>query len=316
MSTQLRLDGLLAKVESTYGTDSAPANATDGVRVSERVWSTLRLEHAFPGTRDGVANGSLIPPAQPAIPAGRMVTLDIAWEARGAGAAYAAAVRPEADALLRACGFASTVDATVGAENVAYSIADSGHESATIYAYAAGNVYKIIGCRGNVVWPVTAGENGILRFQMQGILSAEPDAAALPSITYDAVVPAVAKGMTVTIGAWSPDLLEAEFDAGISVQRLDSATAADVVAQFAVAEAIPSLSISARTVALATHDPYTDASTPTSKAAAVELGGTQYNRIKLADAAAWGSYPEHIEDQGFTGWRIGYRLTDPTITFD
>src|SRR3990172_7827092 len=99
MPTPLRLDGVLAKVQPTSGTDAAPSNTTDGVRLARRLWSSITVDHAWQNDRHEAASGSIVP-LKPAIPRGRHVRLDIFWEAKGAGSDAVC----EAAALFRACG--------------------------------------------------------------------------------------------------------------------------------------------------------------------------------------------------------------------
>ena len=213
MPIPLRLDGLLAKIESTYGTDSVPVVGTDGVRVSQRLWSTLQLSYAWENLRRDIISGSVFPPV-PASPVGRMVTMDIAWEIKGAGSD----IQPEAAPLIRACGWSETD----GALMFTYAIAAQPHDSCTIYAYAGGMLFKIVGCRGTLKWSHVPGELGAMHFNMMGLLTADPAASALGVITsYDATVPLAGVAYGLTVGSWSPDVIAAEFNQGATVQRLD-----------------------------------------------------------------------------------------------
>lgn len=316
MPTPIRLDGLLAKIEGTYGVDSVPVVGTDGVRVSERVWSSLRMEYAFPNERTEVATGGL-GPAPPAGARGRIVTLEIAWEGRGAGAAYSASVLPEADPLLRACGMSRADDFTGGLEKVTYSRADTSHASCTIYAYAGGLLFKIVGCRGNVRWPINAGQIGVMRFAMQGILVADPATTALPAITYDAVLPPPAVSMGLAISSWTPDVVTGEFNQASQISRLDSGNAAEGVGEFAIAHMQETaFNLTARSVPLATYDPYTVRKNSTPQTVDLTLGSAQYNRVKLDVNDARLRTIEHPEDQGFTAWDLSYFLLDFAVIFD
>jgi hypothetical protein len=315
VATPLRLDGLLAKIESTYGTDPTPVAATDGVRVSERVWSTIAIEHVFLGQRNAAA-GSLSPIA-PAARKGRKVTMEIAWEARGTGAAYSASVLPEADPLFRACGTARTDDFTAGSEIITYAQADTGLESCTIYAYAGNKLFKVVGCRGSIRWPVEVGGLGIIRFSMEGILTAAPTEVALPSVTYDAVIPPPAVGMSLTVAAWSPDVLSAEFDQAATIARIDSANAADGIVSFDISEVTPVYNLSAKAPAISTYDPYTIMQAATAQTISQTLGSVQYNRMKLdVTSAAYLQSIAHSDQDGFAGIDLVYALTSFALKFD
>ena len=325
MGYSARLDGLAAKIEATYGTDSTPGPTTDAVRVSERVWSSINISHAFENLRPDAASGSLFE-LFPAEPGGRVVELEIAWDARGAGAAYASGTTyPEASPLFRSCGLDEAFDATPGDETVTYTPLDTGHESCTIYAYAGSMLFKIVGCRGNLVWPVTAGQLGVMRFRMRGIMESAPSNLALPAFTYQAVVPEPAAGLGMSVdGTWSPDLISAELDLGANVQQLDSGNAAEGVGEFAISGFAPRYRLQARTPSgatpLTTYDPYDDVRTrePRTLVQALGTGGdsTTYNRINLDVTDAYVRDPQHVDNNGFVAWDLEYILQDLAIVFD
>ena len=118
--------------------------------------------------------------------------------------AYAAATRPEADALIRSSGYNSVVVTTGGSETVTYSQEDTGFESCTMYVYAAGvsgttTEYRIVGCRCNMMWPIVAGELNFMRFEFIGFLDDAPTAVALPAQTFETALPQSAVGMSLTL---------------------------------------------------------------------------------------------------------------------
>src|SRR4051812_17568986 len=123
---RFRVYGLLVKVEPVSGTDAAPDPATNAIRTVGI--PALKVDYLESGDRSDVESGTLgtVDRAQPA---GRFGTIDVSVEVRGAGAAYAAGVRPECDALLRMAGFSATVDATGGAEKVTYTTLDDAMET-------------------------------------------------------------------------------------------------------------------------------------------------------------------------------------------
>ncbi len=316
MPTPLRVDGLLVKTEVTYATDAAPVAGTDGVRTSERMWSSMRIEHVFPNERTSTSASIL--PIAPGRRVGRIVNLELAWDARGAGAAYSASVLPEADPLFKACGMSRADDFTASSENVIYTQADTGHDSATIWVYAANKVFKLVGARGNCVWPVAAGIIGVIRFQMQGLLLAAPTEIAVPAITYDSTIPPPATGMTLSIGAFDPDVVTAEFNQNAGVARLDSANNAQGVAEFAINAADPSYTFAIKTDTLANYDPFADAEAdpPTARAIDWVLGATQYNRINLNTTAAYVLTAPGADQEGFTGYDLQMSALEFAIKFD
>lgn len=83
MGFPIRIDGLLYKIETTYGTDPVPAAGIDGVKLSDRLWATLSVDWEFPNDRGDEATGTL-QGGRPAPPQGPNVTLDIPVRARRA----------------------------------------------------------------------------------------------------------------------------------------------------------------------------------------------------------------------------------------
>src|SRR5260370_11160192 len=180
--TALRIEAVLAKKEVTYGTDALPV-AANGFKLANRVHSMLTFEEAYPGTRPEVVTGSLIT-APPVPPVGTVVTLDLMWEAKGpAPSAYdGATVFPEADPAFVACGCSSSF-LTAPARQV-YAPIDTGHGSATFYSYAGGKLFKVVGCRGAVMWRIRVGQLDIINFRVQGGVTGYADTALLGGIVY------------------------------------------------------------------------------------------------------------------------------------
>lgn len=316
MPTPLRLDGLLAKVEGTYRTDSAPAAATDGVRIAERLWPTITIGHRFLSRRDGAATGTLRM-AKPTVRKARVAVLDFAWEARGAGAAYSASVKPEADDLLRACGLSEVGDFTVSAEKYTYTPVDTGHASATLWAYAGDWVFKVVGARGSLVVPLNAGELGTVRFRITGFVDVAPIQASLPAVTYQATLPPPFVGASLVVGAWSPDVLSAEFDEGAQIVENPSANHVSGLAGVDIAAFDPRYTLRAKSVPPGTFDSYAGAAAATERTINQTLGDTQYNRLKLnITNAAYQEDPEHEDQDGFAGWRLPFQATDFALVFD
>lgn len=310
-----RLDGMTAKIETTYATDSVPLVGTDGVLVDERLWNPTNPTHAFENTREDAASGTLFS-LFPAIPRGRIVEFDITWDARGPGAVLSLAVLPEADPLLRACGLERVDDFTVSLENVIYKPRDTGHESCTIYVHAGGNLYRIVGCRGVLRIPISAGGQSRFVFSMSGIMLTDPVTFTFPSITYDSTIAPPSVNMALTVGAWSPDSFTFELAGGQDIQRLDSVNAAEGVAEFAIVGFDPIITVNARTPILATYDPYADLRARTSRAIAIAAGTVQYNKWDIAVVDAYVRDPSHSVDNGVVAWDLEYILQDYALKFD
>ena len=178
---------ILAKIETTYGTDPTPTGSANAILVRNLNITPLNAQTA---SRDLVraymgASEQLI--------ASKNVAIDFEVEIAGAGAAGTA---PAYGPLLRACGLAETITAGV---KVAYSPVSTAFESATIYFNVDGVLHKITGARGNVEARITAGQIPVYAFTFTGLYNAPTD-ASVPSVTYTAFQTPLAANNTNTTG--------------------------------------------------------------------------------------------------------------------
>lgn len=322
MPYNLKLQALLVEEETTYGTDPTPT-AAEAIRVVGFIWPGMSPEYAFPNKREDVFTNSLIK-VTPGIPAGRVVTLEFEVQAIGAGAAYSSVtpVRPDMDALLMACGLSRTHVDTGGAETVSYALTDTAHKSCTIWAYAAGDLFKVVGCRGNVVWECTAGLLGKMRFTMTGMLSTAPAETAVISGTYDAVIPPAAKAMSLAIvpsggSSWTPRSARFSVTPGNRIARLDDVNSSDGIEMFEIVGREPRFMLSCRKPDLTDYTLYARALAQTAHTIDWVLGSTQYNRADGdIDAAYLMTDGAFGEDNELAVIDLEYELQDLIIRFD
>ena len=319
----LRLQGLLVEEEVTYGTDPTPSASADGVRVVGHIWEAMSPEYAFPNKREDVHSNSLVKVA-PGLPKGRIMNLDFEVELIGSGAAYSSVtpVRPAMDALFVACGLSRTHVDTGSSESVSYALADTSHVSCTIWAYAGGDLFKIVGCRGNFTWDVLAGGLGKVRFQMQGMLSTAPAETSVASITYDSVIPPAAVNMGLAIvpsggASWTPRLATMSVTCGNVIERLDDINSADGIEQFAIVRREPRITMTVRKPDLTDYTLYARALSQVLHTVDMTLGSTQYNRVDLdVDAAYLMTDGGFGADNGHAGIDLEYEALDMIVRFD
>jgi hypothetical protein len=161
---------ILAKTESTYGTDSTPAG-TDAVLVRSLEVTPLEAD---------VVSRDLIRPYygnSPQLLANARVKCTFEVELAGSGTAGTA---PRYDALLKSCGMASTI---VASTSVTYAPVSSSFSSCTIVYNLDGVQHKLTGARGTVSMNCQLGQLPVLQFEMTGIYNSPTDTAA-PSVTY------------------------------------------------------------------------------------------------------------------------------------
>jgi len=161
---------ILAKAETTYGTDSTPVGA-DAVLVRNLDITPLEAD---------VVSRDLIRPYlgnSEQLLGNTRVGITFEVELAGSGTAGTA---PRYGALLKACGFSETV---VASTSVTYAPVSSSFSSATIYFNNDGVLHKATGCRGTFTMTCNLNEIPVISFTMTGIYNAPTDTAA-PTTTY------------------------------------------------------------------------------------------------------------------------------------
>jgi hypothetical protein len=164
---------LLAKVETTYGTDAAPTGANDAVLLQEAEITPMEAERI---------ERPIIRPflgARPFVLAGKRVQVRASVDLAGAGSAGSV---PAYGPLLRGCGMAQAVEADVDVE---YAPRSDGGESLTLVWNADGTQHKALGARGT--WSVELRANSFPRLAVEYTgLYVAPTAVALPAVTLTA----------------------------------------------------------------------------------------------------------------------------------
>lgn len=161
---------ILAKTETTYGTDPTPAG-TDAVLVRSLEITPLEsdvvsrdLIRPYLGNSDQLLANSRV-----------RCTFDV--ELAGSGTAGTA---PRYDALLKACGMSATI---VASTSVTYAPVSASFSSCTIVYNVDGVQHKLTGARGTVTMNCELGQIPTLQFEMTGIYNAPTDTAQ-PAVTY------------------------------------------------------------------------------------------------------------------------------------
>jgi hypothetical protein len=161
---------ILAKIESSYGTDSTPAG-TEAILVRNLEITPLQADVV---TRD------LIRPYLgnfEQILANQRVEITFDVELAGSGAAGTA---PSWGPVMKSCAMSETISAGT---SVTYAPVSSSFSSCSIYFNNDGVRHKITGCRGSFSISGEVGQIPVISFTMMGIYNA-PDDSALPTPTY------------------------------------------------------------------------------------------------------------------------------------
>ncbi|HSH98879.1 MAG: phage tail tube protein [Methylophilaceae bacterium] len=166
----MRKLAILAKIETTYKTDSVPTGALNALLVSNVGINPLNANNVDRDLIKPYFGGS----EQLVGTANKTVNFDV--ELSGSGAAGTA---PAWGPLLRACGFAEVVTA---ATRVDYTPITDNMESVTIYYYQDGALHKLLGARGTFALKAGIGERPVFSFTFTGI-DGGLAAAANPAVT-------------------------------------------------------------------------------------------------------------------------------------
>lgn len=171
MAKLFRKRSILAKLETTYGSDSSPTGANDAIQVSN-------LEIA--PSESEVLSRDLIRPYlgnSPQLVANTRVTVNFTVEYAGSGTAGTA---PQYGPLLKACGMSETI---VTDTSATYAPVSESFDSVTIYYSTDGLQHIVTGCRGTFSISLNANQIPVYNFTMTGQYTAPTDTAD-PSPTY------------------------------------------------------------------------------------------------------------------------------------
>lgn len=171
MTDRWRKTVVLAKRETTEGTDPVPTGAANAILASEIEITPL--------ANTKIDRRLLYPSfgAAPDIFAGQHVEVRFGVEIAGAGAAGTV---PGYGVLLRGCGCSETV---TGGVSVAYAPVSTGEDSVAIYFHKDGTRHILLGSRGNCVLNWDAEDVPHYMFSFQGLLGTIT-AQALPTADF------------------------------------------------------------------------------------------------------------------------------------
>lgn len=294
---------ILAKKETTYGTDSSPAG-TDAVLVRNLEITPIEAD---------VVSRDLIRPYlgnSPQLLANSRVSITFQVELAGSGTAGTA---PRFGGLLQACGMSETVVATT---SVTYAPVSSSFSSATIYFNNDGILHKATGCRGSFSLSAAVGEIPTLDFTMVGVYNAPTDTAA-PAVTYsNQASPLVFRqGNTSSfqLFSYAGCLQSVSFDiANETVYRELVGCAKEVL----ITNRAPSGEVMIEAPALATKDFFSIAQTETTGNLTFLHGTTAGNRVTLTASQVDISNPSYADQDGIQMLNIPYVAVPTTAGND
>lgn len=301
---------LLAKLETTYNTDSVPTGAANAILVENLSfsWTDARMiERAVVRT----VQGKLKP-----VFGGTLATITFDVEVKGSGTAGTA---PEIGQLLRASSFSETI---VASTSVAYTLISTGQESATIHFYYDGKRYVMTGAIGTKTADLTVGNYGKFSFSFTGHTAQATD-VALVTPTYNSQVPPVLVNVPFTIDTYAAIITKLNYDTGVQIAKPGSIAATDGYGRLTVTGRNVTGSIDPQDVLVATHDFEARWRAGTAMALTTGvIGSTAGNRYKVdMPSVVYNDAPSMGEVEGISTLEMKFMsqaLTtdnDLTITF-
>lgn len=269
-----RKKAILAKIESTYGTDAVPTGAANAILIiaSNVTLTPIQADQVERDiVRAGGEKGAFVKQL-----AGKHVILEYSVEMAGAGAVD---TPPPWGVLHRSAGFAETINA---ATDVVYDPVSSGEESVSEYMHIDGVLHKLLGARSNVGWEFPIKGKPMLRYRTMGLFVAVAD-AAFPTPVYSAfqqpVLVSKANTPTLTLHGQAVKMSTLTLDAGNVLEHSELVGAEEI----RIVDRQASGQITFEAVTLATKD-YFSAVTGETLAALQVIHGTVAGNINQIDA--------------------------------
>ena len=200
MSRNVRDSAILAKIETTYGTDAVPTGSVNAMVVSNQSVTPINAQNV---------DRALLRPylgSSEQLIGTKYVELSFDVELQGSGTAGTA---PAYGALLRAAGMAEVVSA---GSRVEYTPVSNSFESATIYYFDSGVVHKLLGARGDVEFKLIVGTKPVMSYSFKGLYGGVAEGATpaftisnfkTPAVVTDTNTADILLGCTYSAGALS-----------------------------------------------------------------------------------------------------------------
>ena len=241
MGIRFERKAVLAKIETTYGTDPTPDGTANAVLLKDVDVNPImgeRLPRELLRTGYGNLAGLLV---------GRHVSITARIDLASPGAAGSAAVFGP---LLRACGVAETLTAATKAD---YTPVNSGFESASIYFNHEGTRTIVKGARGNAKIRWRRNQRPEIELSMLGLWTSD-SAVAFPTMVTTAwkdPLPST-KANTTAFNIDSQAVVASglELDLGMSVAYLERINRQEIIVQ----DRRPSITASIEELAIGTKN--------------------------------------------------------------
>lgn len=280
-----RKKAILAKIETTYGTDSVPTGAANAMVVRNFSWDPLEqvtVDREIVQVNLG-ASDTLI--------AAGYAACNFEVEMAGAGGAGTV---PKYGPLLRACAMSETIAAGV---DVQYKPVSASFESVSMYFYIDGVLHKMLGARGSVALRINRLGVPVFAFRFMGLYVAVTDAAN-PALTLTGWQKPLASNNTNTTGftlhSASPVLDNLSVDLANQVEYRHLVGSESII----VVDRAPVGSVLFEAQTVAVKDWILVARTGTLAALSIVQGTTAGNKVQIDAPQVQVMRPKYSEQQG------------------
>lgn len=256
---------LLAKIETTYGTDPVPVVATDSLPAFNVTLNPVgaKVERNF--MRDTIS-------AEPGLIGSRYYEVTFETEFYGSGTAGTAA---RYGPLLQACSMTETISGGISVTYKPNSLG-TGAKSVTIYTNFDGRLHKLTGCVGTFEMILKAGEPARLRWTFRGIYNAPTDTAlAAPTFETNVNAPPKVLGSAFTFNSISTFVVQQlTITLGNVIANREDVNATHGYKGFAVTMRKATALMNPEAFTVATYDAFTDWINATLRQLSVVVGAT------------------------------------------
>lgn len=267
---------LLLKAEGAYNAGATVAAATDAILLKEPVVAMPKfLNDGSRGSNPGNAGKR-----KPVKPSGRYTEFEAKIEARGAGVAYSASVKPnDHHVLLMAAGHSATVDVTAGAQKWTYAPVSSAYTSLAGEGYARGEKAPVQALYASG-FKIVAKATEIIDFSYPcKALIGTVTETGIPAATYQTADPLKAENMACAVNGVTMVVREFTTDCTRELSDRGDLNSAVAHAGFTPGERNPTTEITVEAPLFAGFNALTLRENATPVTFAWQVGATQYNRI-------------------------------------
>ena len=247
MSMLTRKKVLLAKLETTYGSDPTPTAASNAILAIEP-----DIKENFSPFDRGIHLSTLS--NKPSLSQTQYSDITFRCELKGSGTP---GTPPRMGALLQACSMSETI---VSGTSVTYAPTSSNQQSVYLYLYADGRLHKVAGCVGS--WKLTCPPGGIavFDFNFSGKYVAATSAAIVTG-TYDQDPPQC-KSCSVTYNSYTDFIpRQIELDLANTLAQRPNLNSSTGLEGFFVTSRKPTMVIDVESTIVASYNFRSDAMT-------------------------------------------------------